>query len=320
MKLIITIDTEEDQWGKYHPTNQTTENIQQIRPLQALFDEFCAIPTYLITYPVATDPESISLLRAIQSDGRCEIGMHCHPWNTPPLEEASVAKNTMMCNLPEDLIDRKLQHLHNTIARNFDSAPTSFRAGRWGYGKNVAHALLKLGYRIDSSVCALTDWTKYHGPDFSDVTAHPYYFHPAEIFKPDATGTILEVPATVKFLQQNERVANKIDRLLRRKSPLPLLGILSRLRLLNKVSLSPELASGPDMVALMKVALKQNMPVVNLFFHSSALSPGLTSFVHTASDRSAFLNRIRFVLQFARDTGIESIRLSDAPSVVPRCA
>jgi hypothetical protein len=317
MKLVITIDTEEDQWGGYLPSGQTVENIKQIPVLQALFDEFHAIPTYLLTYPVATHPGSVALLRAIQDDGRCEIGTHCHPWNTPPFEGETGTKETMLCNLPEDLIYRKLECLHNTLTQNLGTAPTSFRAGRWGYGGTVAHALSKLGYRVDSSIYALTDWTRDHGPNFSDLHAGSYYFHPGTPFTPDTTGPILEVPATVGFLQKNEPLAAKTYVLLQRSH---LLGVLDGLHLLNKVALSPELTDGPEMITLVKQAIERKLPIANLFFHSSSLRPGATPFIRSASDLSDFLNRIRRLLQFTREAGIESIRLSDATSVVPRCA
>ena len=103
MKLIVTIDTEEDNWGSYNPTGNTVENIGYIRELQELFDKYDVKPTYLLTYPVATDDNSVSLLRGVMERGGCEIGTHCHPWNTPPFKEQTGPKNSMLCNLPSNL-------------------------------------------------------------------------------------------------------------------------------------------------------------------------------------------------------------------------
>lgn len=83
MKLIITIDTEEDNWSRYSATDNPVENIERIVPLQQLFDEFGVRPTYLVDYPVATNPKSVSVFKRILEEGKYEIGMHCHPWNTP---------------------------------------------------------------------------------------------------------------------------------------------------------------------------------------------------------------------------------------------
>ncbi len=65
MHLTITIDTEEDEWGIYRQAGHTVENIKQIPRLQELFDAYCVKPTYLISYPVATDISSIQVLRKI---------------------------------------------------------------------------------------------------------------------------------------------------------------------------------------------------------------------------------------------------------------
>ena len=108
MKLVITVDTEEDNWGDYRPTGWTLENIARLPALQRLFDDFNAQPTYLITYPVATDENAAAILGELLQAGTCEIGAHCHPWNTPPFEEPNTTVNTMLCNLDEHLQgDRK---------------------------------------------------------------------------------------------------------------------------------------------------------------------------------------------------------------------
>lgn len=321
MKLIITIDTEEDNWGNYIPKGYTLENIGRIQGLQDLFDEFNVLPTYLVTYSVATDPGAVSILRPIFEEGRCEIGAHCHPWHTPPIEEESGEENSMLCNLPGDLSFRKIERLHEAIVQNFGAAPASFRSGRWGYSKEVARALEKLGYKVDSSILSLVDWRSFYGPDFSKVFPAPYRFHPEEIFKADATGGLLQVPATTGFTQMNFRFSNALFNLLR-KGPirrLRLVGVLDKLGLLNKIWLSPEQSRADEMIALAKTFLKKKAPLINLFFHSPTLQPGLTPYVQTEADQREFLAKVRTFLIFAQEAGIESIRLSDAVKEAPGC-
>ncbi|HTG02435.1 MAG TPA: hypothetical protein VK654_17770, partial [Nitrospirota bacterium] len=74
MKLVITIDTEEDNWGSYDSQEYTLENIKNIPVLQELFDRFGVKPTYLITYPVAMHGGSLAILKEIKDSNRCEIG------------------------------------------------------------------------------------------------------------------------------------------------------------------------------------------------------------------------------------------------------
>lgn len=57
MKLAITIDTEEDNWGSYNTTQYTTKNIERISKLQEVFDQFNVVPTYL----VSVHPETLTL-------------------------------------------------------------------------------------------------------------------------------------------------------------------------------------------------------------------------------------------------------------------
>jgi hypothetical protein len=78
--------------------------------------------------------------------------MHCHPWNKPPLEEETNEKNSMLCNLSNDLQYKKLSALHNTIVREYGITPVPFKSGRWGYSQGIAESLRKLQYKIDTSV------------------------------------------------------------------------------------------------------------------------------------------------------------------------
>ena len=70
MYLVITIDTEEDNWGNFSPNGYSLENINKIPALQELFDEFNVKPTYLLTYPVATDKTAVSIFKKILKTGQ----------------------------------------------------------------------------------------------------------------------------------------------------------------------------------------------------------------------------------------------------------
>jgi len=313
MKLVITIDTEEDNWGSYDSQEYTLENIKNIPVLQELFDRFGVKPTYLITYPVAMHGGSLAILKEIKDSNRCEIGTHCHPWNTPPLEEEKTARNSMLCNLPPDLQYRKLNTLHEAIQKNFGTAPVSFRAGRWGYSKDVAKNISQLGYAVDTSVTPYTDWSSYHGPDFTGAAPAPYRFIPEDIFRASAAGRMIEIPATVGFLQSNFALSNTLLQRVSRSpfNKLHLVGILSRLYLLNKVWLSPEMSDAKSMIRVTRMMRKNRYPIVNMSFHSTSLKAGLSPFVKTDREERAFLERIRVYLEYAKNEGFEFSLLRD---------
>ena len=325
MNLVVTIDTEEDQWGRYVASGHTLNNISQIPCLQDLFDEFAVIPTYLITYPVATDRTAVSILSRILERGRCEIGMHCHPWNTPPYREMTTERNSMLCNLPAELQNEKLTQLHEAIVESFGCVSTTFRAGRWGYGQHAAASLHSLGYKVDTSVLPYVDWTQQYGPNFSVADPAPYRFHHDHIFTAHPSGPMLEVPATIGFAgltSSNFEAANRMHHRLTR-SPYNLVraaGVLHRCGVLQKIWLSPENSTGDEMITLARSMMQKGAQVLNLFFHSPTLQPGLTPFVKTESERRDFMERLRIFLRFAIDTGFDPISLGRTPQVVCRPA
>ena len=314
MRLIVTIDIEEDNWGDFRRDGWTVQNIDCVPALQGLFEAYGVIPTYLVTYAAVTTDRSRSILREVFQTGRCEIGAHCHPWHTPPLEEVTGVRNSMLCNLPPALQHAKLRRLDEAIREHIGARPSSFRSGRWGYGTEVARALYQLGYTVDSSITSYTDWSHSHGPDFSRLSPSPFRFSPERIFTAVPDGPMLEVPATIGYAQADFSRANATYQWVRRwsGSARVWVSLLDRLRVVNRIWLSPETSSAEEMIRLAQVMMQTGHPLVNMVFHSPALAVGFTPFVRTVGAQHDFLRRIETFLQFTRSANIESISLSDA--------
>jgi len=314
IRVYITIDTEEDQWGEYVSTGTTVDNVTMIPKLQQLFDQFGAVPTYLINYPVVKNETALRIIKEIHDKGRCGIGTHCHPWNTPPLRENMSNHNSMLCNLPYELIYEKLKTLHQAIVDDWGVTPICFRAGRWGFGKNVARSIHELGYKIDTSVTPFSDWREYEGPDFSDAATDRYFFHPDSILNADVNGCLMELPPTIGFLQNDFSRCRWLRKLIitSKLSRLHLIGILDRLRILNLRWLSPELCSGMDMIGLSKACIRNGCRYLNMSFHSTSLMPGMSPFVRSDKDLEIFLGNIRMFLEFAYENKLMFVPLDDA--------
>ena len=312
-KFIITIDTEEDNWGSFAAPSFTTENIQRIPYLQMIFDNFNVKPTYLVTYPITTDQRSVSILKNILDAGKCEIGAHCHPWNTPPFEEEKNARNSMLSNLPSDLQLKKLTALHETISNNFGIEPISFRAGRFGFDTEVAKNILKLGYKIDTSVTPFVDWSSYHGPNFSEYGWQPFRFPKDNISTKNINHQLLEVPATIDFIPCDIKVVKLFYKILSRKTnnSLKLKRFFSRIKLLQKIWLSPEMDTSTMEINLIKNLLMKGCKIFNMVFHSTSLLFGLSPFVRDRNDERKFFDNIKKVSLFFKDKEIASIKLSD---------
>lgn len=313
MKLVVTIDVEEDQWGVTPPRYATAHNVRRLPILCKLFHEFGVIPTYLLTYPVASDPRAVAIVAEILSAGGCEIGMHCHPWNTPPYEERLNKYNSMLCNLPGDLQFEKLLRLHETIQSNLETTPIAFRSGRWGFDPIVAGNIIRLGYRVDTSITPYTSWRQSYGPDFSRFSPRPCEFTCGSPANPHARTTLTEVPATIGYLHGEFDTCARLDQHLGAE-PLrqfKLGGVLSKLRLLRKVWLSPEMETPGRMIQLVRQMMRQGYEVLNLVFHSTAMTKGCGPFVRTAADETWFQEKLYRFLWLAKQEGVVCATLSE---------
>lgn len=312
--LFITIDTEEDQWGSIGNRRPSVEAINNLKRLQRLFNAYNAVPTYLINYPVANTATSIRILEELLKTGKCEIGTHCHPWNTPPFKEEQTNVNSFLCNLPEDLVHEKMDVLHRTIKSNFGKESVTFRAGRWGIGENVLNVLAKLNYEIDSSITPFFSWTDYSGPTFNCSTNKAFYLSNG-FFKESTSGKeskILELPPTMGFLQSNYILCNIIRGILLKKilRPFKIIGLLDHLGIIRYRWLSPETTNIDDMTSLAKTSFKNGNKFINMFFHSNTLIAGQTPYVTNNIDLENFYNKIENFLQYSVENNIQSIGLS----------
>lgn len=318
MKVFITIDTEEDDWGVYRSTGSTTDNILLLPLLQDLFDRYGAVPTYLINYPVAQDSRARSLLSGFFEKGRCDLGTHCHPWNTPPFEEEIGESASMLCNLPYDLVMKKIETLHEAIRNSFFIEPRCFRAGRWGFGPGAAKAIHHLGYEVDTSVTPFVNWEKQDGPNFSKSPNDAYRFNPDDILSIQTDGPMLEVPPTIGFHQRATKLCSFFYRniLANPLAQWKIIGLLERMNILNFCWLSPELFDSREMIRLAQ-RHQTRTSFLNMSFHSTSLLPGKSPFVRNAEELGNFLKRIEEFLQFAANQGFIFAPLSDSLKLFP---
>ena len=313
VRFFITIDTEEDEWGDYRSYDYSVRNVIELLRVQEIFNRYGAVPTYLVTYPVVKNNQSRGILLDLLSKNRCEIGTHCHPWNTPPFKEEINEQHSMLCNLPYLLVLNKIEILHQEIKESLGVIPRCFRAGRWGFSPNVAKAIQSMGYQVDTSVTPFVDWDVYMGPDYRKAPRHIYRFNPDALLSIKQDGGLLEVPTTIGFLQRNFDFCHRLTEWMSGDMArhLHLRGILDRARFLNFRWLSPELSNGSDMVALAKTCLRRGCSHLNMSFHSTTLLPGKTPFVRTQEDLNSFLRDIEQVIKFAAANGLVFSALSD---------
>lgn len=293
--LLVVIDTEEEfDWSKPHnPESRSVRCIAEQHRAQAIFARYGVVPTYVVDHPVAATPESAAVFREWRAAGTCVVGTHLHPWVNPPLGEALNAANSYPGNLPADLERAKLQTLTDTIAANIGERPTIYKAGRYGLGPNTPAILAALGYEIDLSVVPATDFSADGGPDFRGYPHEPYWFGPG--------GQLFEVPLTRGYPgilgDLGEAVHGALSGPLGRKLRLP--GILSRLRLVERIQMTPEGVSAADNIRLADYLVGRGRKVFSYAYHSSTLLPGGSPYVADETQRQAFLDAMdRFLDHF----------------------
>ena len=127
-RLFVVIDTEEEfDWSApYSRANVGVTAMKYVGSAQRIFDAFGVIPTYVIDYPVASQPDGFAPLLEIARAGRCTIGAHLHPWVNPPYAEDVTTRNSFTMNLPVDLQRAKLNALCAAIEQHVGVRPEVF--------------------------------------------------------------------------------------------------------------------------------------------------------------------------------------------------
>ena len=315
VRVLVTIDTEEDDWWFRSHSEVSVENIRCLTELRAVWERFGVRPTYFVNYLPLASRHSAEVLTEIAQAGDCEMGGHCHPWTTPPLREVDGPGPpvTMMNRISDEENHDKLSRLTDLFMEVFRFRPNSFRAGRWGFGPSVARPLRDLGFTVDASVSPLLDWEPIGGPDYSRSRQVPYRFDPDDPFTPVEEGSMTEVPTSVGFLWGFHRLSGSVRTHLERSPArhLKITGLLDTLGPLARRWLSPETSSIREMTRLSKALVRSGVRVLDLTFHSSTLLPGATPFVRNEADKKRFLGKIETFIEFCSQQGFNFATVSE---------
>ena len=185
--FIITVDTEGDnlwlpyQTGSGH-RNITTENAKYLVRFQELCEEYGFKPTYLTNYEMAIDENFINLGKKGLLDGKLEIGMHMHAWNSPPIYDLPFnpyGHNAYAGEYPNDILEEKMTVLTELLTERFETEIVSHRGGRWFLDDKVLQILVKLGYKSDCSVTPSVSWDNAIG---NRITGNDYQKFPRGVF------------------------------------------------------------------------------------------------------------------------------------------
>lgn len=310
--LVITIDVEPDcspDWRYSNPLafNGVHEGIRF--RLQPLFDKYNITPTYLINNVVLEDNASIETFKNLT--GKFELGTHLHPEFIEPgkteFDYTGKKGEANCCFYEPDVEFGKIKSITELFVRQFGFQPTSFRAGRFSAGSNTLKSLLKLGYKVDTSVTPNFRWddrTREKPVDFRMAPVQPYHVNLDDITKADSTGALLEVPVSIllermslmdslKYIVKNKRFPYKGSR---------------------AVWLRPKFSGKEEfrmIVERMARDFQSNDSVVyNMMFHNVEVMSGLSPYSLNESDCKKYLESLEWFFNFCKQNNIQSVGLS----------
>lgn len=292
LSVVVDAEAEFDWSGPFSGAHLKVSNLAHQEPAQRLFEKYGIRPAYLVDYAVASQADGYRPIQQFHQSGACEVGVHLQPWETPPLHEDGSEVNSFVGNLPIDLQRKKLAVMTELVERTFRLRPTMHKAGRYGLGKETPQVLAEFGYDMDLSILPATDLTPQHGPDFR--------FHPSRPFWLGPDDRIFELPMTVGFVGPLKLVGRStaVCLLSPRGERLHVPGVLARLRLLERIRLSPEGMTFEDLRRLTLSLLREGHRIFSLTYHSPSLLPGCTPYVQSHADLARFMRRLERYLEF----------------------
>ncbi len=268
ISLVFSVDVEEEGLfsGSYSAIAQGVSNVAALSRLEFLTRDFGLPLTLLCTWPVLSDPVCADMLRRWQDELGAEVGLHLHPWNTPPLRQLGNKAWTPSEDMPGEVLDAKLDTLVRACQDVTGCAPASFRMGRFDLGPKVRALLPGHDLRVDSSLVPMR-WCPVLPEAFLSHT-DPY------VLLQDEAGLtqLLEVPLTMAALLPGLpacawRLASGLGPGARKE-------LLRNFQRVAVVGPQPAWYTLPAMKLGVRLHLARGGEVIHLFLHSSELQPG----------------------------------------------
>ena len=305
LSLVLTIDTEPDnQWSR-GARDLTFANTRGLRRFIDFLRRLGAPATYLTSYTVARDPESVRVLREAAAGGD-EIGGHLHAWETPPFTAADEGAHPYIYEYDADVRLAKLRAMTAAVEDAFGVHPVSYRAGRWGLDEIEVRNLAELGYRFDTSVVPGHDFGpsrgfSHPGPDFRrQLDGTPT--------RPYRLGELWEVPVSVTTLGGlgSGRLGAALARTVFPRRDTAARAVTKMMRtsgLCRMIWVRPLRHSRSDLVRAALSLVRQGASVINIMTHSSECYPGTGPATRSEDDVGRLYGDFEAIITALKATG-----------------
>lgn len=281
-KWIITVDTEGDNLWKWKPGEEiTTENAKCIARFQNLCEQYSFKPVYLVNFEMAQSDVLVSTLKNKVLEGKCEIGMHLHAWNSPPAFD--LPKLYVGCpyitEYPKEVVMEKHIFLRDYIEERFAVRPVTYRAGRWATNATLFDVLDELGFLVDCSITPGINLSWNQG--MSVPNGNDYSMEKHSVKK--ITDTLIEVPMTTckRRSVHGKTLKNRLSNLLKGRD----------------FWLRPAINTYSEMIHLINIMEGQQSDYLEFMIHSSELLPNGSPYCKTEEDVEEYYKKMEAVFQ-----------------------
>jgi len=291
--FIITVDTEGDNlWSWHEGMSIYTDNTLYLHRFQELCNKYGFKPVYLSNYEMLMDDRYVTMVKEWADKGLCEVGLHLHAWNTPPLSELKgrYNGNPYLIEYPEEVMEAKFSFLYNLFEEKMGFAPKSHRAGRWAMNKYYFDILKEFNIDVDCSYTPCVNWSpqkgRVHGG--SDYSA----------CKPSAflENGVLEVPMSI--IKCKHALSGSVKH---------------RLRTLIKgdtIWLRPAISGIKEMKHLVD-NLERKVDFLDFMIHSSELMPGGSPYFKDEKEIEIMYAKIESIFAYVHEKGYQGYTLAE---------
>lgn len=293
--FIITVDTEGDNLWNYRSGDCiTTSNSRYIPRFQELCEKYGFPPVYLTNYEMLCDDFYVSYVKEKYVHNLCEVGLHLHAWNNPPVFNlnAVYTGNPYLIEYPDNIMHAKFDYIYKFFIEKMGFKPTSHRSGRWAMDNRYFKLLEDYDIKVDCSVTPHIDWSNNKGAtcggsDYSKFDENVHW-----------QGRILEIPPTI-------RVSHRpIEGSLKHKIKVLLCGEVLNLRLAT--------ASLGQLKYLIDLVSKENsVDYLELMLHSSELMPGGSPYFKDDNSIEEMFSNMETLFAYIHSLGYKGITLTD---------
>ena len=305
--FIITVDTEgDDLWHYNKGTVVRTENAVFIPRFQELCESYGFKPVYLTNYEMINDPRFVEYIKPKAKVGLCEVGIHIHAWNNPPLYDlkGDYNGNPYLIEYPEEVMRQKLLVTANLIKDKIGIWPVSHRAGRWAMNDVYFRLLRENGIKVDCSYTPHVNWKACEG---KTIPAGANYAKVQEGLQ--RVDEVLEVPVSIRDAT--------FYRFFRSFQKMHIRSAIWSLTHGCVIWERPSICSTEDMFYLTRRILKEkDTPYIEMMIHSSELMPGGSPYFKDAQSIEQLYSQLTFFFDLVTDLGYKGITLEDFEKVV----